>query len=122
MPSQLVDDVRRLIREREEAGAPLTALERTLLTAAIHPRSNAPADLVDELEGALDHGRKVLLGHPPAGMDPATVHEHRTRAARRLIAAARAVLDYDPARELDEPDTPLPELDPDRRRRADVDG
>lgn len=121
MPSQLVDEVRRLIRDREEAGRPLTALERTFIEAAIIPRRNTP-DLVDELEHALADARMVLLGEPPQGWPADRVARVRRSATARLIAAARAVLDHDPAREADEPDTPLPELDPDRRRRADVDG
>lgn len=122
MPSPLVDEVRRLIRDREEAGRPLTALERTFIEAAIHPRRNTP-DLVDELEGAIDYARAVLLGDPPAGrLAPEAVEQVRKIAARRLIVAARAVLDHDPARVDDEADTPLPDLDPDRRLRADVDG
>jgi hypothetical protein len=121
MPSQLVDEVRRLIRDREEAGRPLTSLERTFIEAAIVPRRNTP-DLVDELEGALAQARTYLLTDPPAGVDPQAVRQARQRATRRLIAAARAVLDHDPALEALEPDTPLPELDPDRRLRADVDG
>lgn len=121
MPSQLVDEVRRMIRDREEAGRPLTALERTFIEAAILPRRNTP-DLVDELEHALTQARTYLLGNPPPSADPAQVRLLQVGAARRLIAAARAVLDHDPAREDDEADTPLPELDPDRRRRADVDG
>jgi hypothetical protein len=120
MPSQLVDDVRRMVRDREEAGAPITALERALLIAAIHPRRNAPADLVDELESAIAAARNTLLplfnntrGNPDliAGR----------RAATHLIAAARAVLDYDPAREEHDHTATLPEPDPDRRLRADVD-
>lgn len=121
MPSQFVDDVRRMVRDREEAGQPLTALERTLILAAVVPRRNTP-DLVDELEAAIRVARTVLLGEPPRGVSPEVAADTRRLAARRLIAAARAILDHDPAREADEPDTPLPELDPDRRLRADVDG
>jgi len=121
MPSQLVDEVRRMIRDREEAGAPLTALERTLLTAAIHPRSNAPADLVDELEGAITAARRDLLPlFNRTGQNPQLIAGRR--ALTRLVLAARAVLDYDPAREPAPEPTPLPKLDPDRRLRADVDG
>lgn len=122
MPSQLVDDVRRMVRDREEAGAPLTALERALLIAAIHPRRNAPADLVDELESAITDARKYLLTDPPASVPYNVVVDARRGAARKLIAAARAVLDYDPAREDHDPTATIPDVDDDRRLRADVDG
>lgn len=121
MPSQLVAEVRRMVRDREEAGQPLTSLERTFILAAVVPRRNMP-DLVDELEAALVEARKVLLADPPPGVPPAQVDTVRRRTTRRLLAAARGLLDHDPAREELEPDTPLPELDPDRRLRADVDG
>ena len=122
MPSQLVDDVRRMVRDREEAGHPLTALERTFILAAVVPHRNTP-DVVDELEAAITVATRVLLTAPPPDVPPAYVADKRRIAATRLIAAARTVLDHDPALEpADELDTPLPELDPDRRRRADVDG
>lgn len=121
MPSQLVAEVRRMVRDREEAGQPLTSLERTFILAAVVPRRNMP-DLVDELEGAIAEARKVLLADPPRGLDPAQVDAVRRRSTRRLLVAARSLLDHDPALEATEEDTPLPELDPDRRLRADVDG
>lgn len=121
MPSQLVDDVRRLIREREEAGRPVTALERTFIEAALVPKRNTP-DLVDELEGALADARTYLLADPPAHIDADTVDRVRRMYVRKLIAAARAILDHDPAREEHDPAAVIPEPDPDRRLRADVDG
>lgn len=123
MPSELVVEVRRLIRAREEAKRPLTSLERAFIEAAIVPRRNTP-DLVDELEEAIRLARVVLLTDPPAGADPVYVAAHRRTAAVRLLAAARAVLDHDPALEEYDPTAVLGTLDPDDepRRRADVDG
>jgi hypothetical protein len=123
MPSALVDEVRALIAAREEAKRPLTSLERAMLTASITPRRNTP-DLVDELEAAITQGRRVLLGDPPPGADPAYVAAHRRTAATRLLAAARAVLDHDPARESLEDYDPTANLPDERLRpaRADVDG
>lgn len=120
MPSQLVTDVRRLLAERTEAGAPLTALERTFLLAAIAPRTNASADVVTELDDAITYARRVLLSEPPTGTDPRVVAQRRREAAGRLIAAARNALDYDPFLNLEDrlPDHPA---DP-RPKRADVDG
>lgn len=123
MPSQLVTDVRRLIAERTEAGAPLSAIERTFLLSVIAPpRSRASVDVVEELEEAITYGRRVLLTDPPATAAPDVVAQRRREAATRLLAAARAALDFDPAREFDPAttDTDLP-ADP-RPKRADVDG
>ena len=122
MPSQLVAEVRRMIREREEAGQPLTSLERTFILAAVVPRRNTP-DLVDELEAAIGEARKVLLAAPPAGIDPAQVDTVRRRTTRRLLAAARDLIDYDPALEPHDPSAILATLDVELPRpRADVDG
>ena len=122
MPSQLVDEVRRMVRDREEAGRPLTSLERTFILAAVVPRRNMP-DLVDELEGALVEARKVLLADPPAGLTPAQVDTVRRRTTRRLLAAARSLLDHDPALEEHDPTAALATLDVELpRQRADVDG
>lgn len=122
MASQLVDDVRRLLRDRAEAGVPLTALERTFLLAAMAPRSGASGDVVDELEAAITYARRVLLADPPAGTDPAVVEQRRREAALRLIGAARSAITYDPFVDR-EPNAELAELPPDPRpKRADVDG
>ena len=121
MPSLLVDEVRGLIRTREEAGRPITSLERAMLIATIHPRRNTP-DLVDELEAAIAQGRAVLLGNPPAGADPTYVAQHRRTAATRLLAAARAILDHDPALEDYDPTAAVPDTDHGGRpERADID-
>lgn len=122
MPSQLVDDVRRLIADRTEAGRPLTDLERTFLLAAITPKATA-GDVVDELEAALATARRVLLSDPHPSADPTLVEQHRRRAAAALIVAARAVLDFDPFREPYDPTAALDGMPDDpRRKRADVDG
>jgi hypothetical protein len=122
MPSQLVDEVRRLIAAREEARRPLTSLERAFLTAAITPRRNVP-DLVDELEEAIVLARRVLLADPPPGVDAVLVAGRRRHATTRLIAAARAVLDHDPALEDYDPTATAPPVDHGGRlERADVDG
>lgn len=118
MPSQLVDDVRRLIRAREEAGRPLTALERTLLLATLAPRRTGGADAVDELEAAIAHARTVLLGNPPPVVDELAVVTTRRRAVARLLAAARGVLDYEPP----DHDPTAAAVDPVRPPRADIDG
>ena len=122
MPSQLVRDVRQLITERTEAGVPLSAIERTFILSAIAPRTGAGTDVVDELDAAIVYGRRVLLADPPAGTDPAVVAQRRREAATRLLAAARAAIDFDPFLEEREPAlaTTLPP-DP-RPKRADVDG
>lgn len=122
MPSQLVAEVRQLIHAREEAGSPLTSLERTFIMAAVVPRRNMP-DLVDELEAALVEARRVLLADPPKGLDPAQVDTVRRRTTRRLLAAARMLLDHDPALEDHDPNATLATLDVDvPRQRADTDG
>ena len=120
MPSQLVTDVRRLIAERVEAGAPLSAIERVFLLSVIAPpRSRAGIDVVGQLEAAIVYGRRVLLTDPPATADPAVVDQRRREATLRLIGAARAAIDYDPFAQR----TTTPELPPDPRpKRADVDG
>lgn len=119
MPSQLVTDVRRLLADRADQGAPLTDLERTFLLAAIAPRTTA-GDVVDELDAAIEYGRRVLLADPPRGTDPAVVAQRRREAARRLIVAARSALDYDPFLDVN---TDLDELPgPGRPYRVDVDG
>lgn len=121
MTSRLVDDVRRLIRDRQETGHPLTDLERVFLLAAITAKASA-GDVVDELEAAIVTARRVLLTTPHPGADPALVEQHRQRAARALIAAARAVLDFDPFREPHDPAAALDGMPEDPRpRRADID-
>lgn len=127
MPSQLVTDVRQLITDRTEAGLPLTALERTFLLAAIAPRSGAGTDVVEELDAAITYGRRVLLAEPPAGTDPTVVAQRRREAATRLLAAARAAIDFDPTvgleTEADAEPVVAGSLPPDPRpKRLDVDG
>lgn len=123
MASQLVDDVRRLLRDRAEAGVPLTALERTFLLAAMAPRSAASGDVVDELEEAITYARRVLLGDPPKGTDPAVVDQRRREAARRLLAAARAAISYDPFIDTEpEVNATAADTDSPRPHRLDVDG
>lgn len=113
MPSQLVDDVRRLLRARFDAGRPVTDLERTLILATLARRVRADEDVVDELEAAIKAARYTL----------AESHaEHRPAAIRRLLAASRAVLDYDPFVEYD-PAACAPAVDHGGRpERADIDG
>lgn len=119
MPSQLVDDVRALLRERAEAGRPLTALERTFLLAAMAPRTATGSDVVDELEAAITDARRYCLTDPPPQVAREDVDKARRAAVVRLLAAARAAIDYDPVPpatdDVDHPADPRP-------RRADVDG
>lgn len=113
MPSELVDGVRALIRTRVDAGRPVTDLERTLILATLARRVRADEDVVDELEAAIVAARYTL----------AESHaEHRPAAIRRLLAASRAVLDYDPFVEYD-PAATAPAVDHGGRKpRADIDG
>lgn len=117
MPSQLVNDVRALIRERSETGQPITDLERTFILSALGTRVRAGGDVVDELEAAIAETRTLLTVNTPEGP---------RRIITRLLAAARAALDYTPA-----PTAPAEVLPPEvadadplggRPPRADVDG
>ena len=110
MPSQLVDDVLRLIRRRTEEGHPLTMPERALLLATILPTRTDGDDVVDELEAAIAQARTVLLGVPPANLTPAAVEASRRSATRRLLAAARAVLDHAPRSDEFDPAATMPEV------------
>lgn len=111
MPSQLVDDVRALLRER-----PLTMAERALLLATLlPPRRGAGEDVVDELEAAIAAARQTLSPQ---------LAEQRVPALKRLLAASRAVLDHTPTYESVPAPAPIPAV-PDYalpRPRADVDG
>lgn len=119
MPSELVDGVRALIRARVDAGKPVTDLERTLILATLARRVRADKDVVDELEAAIATARIVLLGRPIAA--PEHPLDERRAAIRRLLAASRAVLDYDPFVEYD-PAATAPAVDHGgRKRRADID-
>lgn len=111
MPTQLVDDVRTLLRSR-----PLTMPERVLLLASLMPaRQGTSADVVDELEAAVSATiRDALL---PGDPDPAAARA----AALRLVNAARSVIDHtlDDDPDIDPP-APLPD-DARPKFRADVD-
>lgn len=121
MPSDLVNDVRALLAEREEEGRRVTAPERAMLLATLARYDRAGGDAVDELEDAIVVARRVCLTEPPAGTPLIVVAQHRRDAVRRLLAAARGLLDYTP---------PDPEYDPTATTatvdlppaRADVDG
>lgn len=122
MTSQLVAGIRALLTERADAGHPLTSLERTFILAAIAPRTRASDDVAADLEAAIVYARRVLLADPLPGADPAVVDRTRKAAARRLLAAARSCLDYDPFNATD-PTATLPTDDRGGRpARADVDG
>lgn len=120
MPSELVVEVRRLIRRRTEEGRPLTMPERALLLATLAPPRRTGGDVVDELEAAIAAGRRHLFTTPTTPADVDATRE----AARRLLAAARAVLDYAPAYPDDfDPAATAPLIDHGGRpERADVDG
>lgn len=120
MPSQLVTSVRALLAERADAGLPLSAIERTFILAAITPATPTSGDVLTELESAITEGRRILLADPPTTADPAQVDRVRKVAARRLLAAARSAIDYDPTREFD-PTANIPDARL-RPTRADVDG
>lgn len=108
MPTKLVDDVRALLAARREAEQPVTAVERTLLLTSVGMPGRGGEDVVDELEQAIRQGRQALEALTP---------DTARAAIGRLLAAGRAVLDYEPP----EPPPPTPEPD-DTRRRADTDG
>lgn len=116
MPSQLVDTIRSLLRERAENGRPLTAAERALLLATVarYDRKGG-MDAVDELEAAIAHARRVCLSAP--------IDTEVRRAVTRLLAASRGVLDFTPADTEFDPAGVVPEDTTDRpRQRADLDG
>lgn len=111
MPSQLVADVRRRIADE---GRPLSSVERALLLATLAPPRRGGGDVVDELEAAIVAARYTL----------AESHAmHRVAAIKRLLAAARAVLDYTPPDPDYDPAATVPEDDHGGRpARLDVDG
>lgn len=119
MPSPLVCEVRQLIRTRTDNGQPLTMPERALLLATLQPPRRHGGDVVDELDAAITAARVILLGEPPRDWTPAQVEEMRRSAAKRLLAAARAVLDHTPPPEDVTAAMPTERLRPER---ADVDG
>lgn len=116
MPSQLVGSIRGLIKDRVEFGRPITDLERAMIVSAVAHRVQGGRDVVDELEAAIAQARRILLGRPTgtatAGPVDYLTPEQR-RAVGDLLAAARAVIDYEPA--------PLPDPDVDPRPVVDVD-
>lgn len=123
MPSELVDSIRTLLRARREEGRILTAAERAVILAHLGRFDpSAGMDAVDELEAAIANARRVCLSEPATGTPRDVVDKHRADAVRRLLAAARGVLDYTP-----EPGTPtleVPEPLPEELRpayRADLD-
>lgn len=123
MPSPLVEGIRALIAERVDAGVPLSSLERTHVLAALAARTDASRDTIDELEDAITQARAVLLSEPPAGLPDDHVKTVRRDATLRLLAAARACIDYDPFNDYN----PTALLDHDtethagRKHRADID-
>lgn len=114
MASELVDEVRRLIRRRTEEGRPLAMSERALLLATLAPPRRQGDDVVDELESAIANARRWAIG--------TDVPEDARRAVTRLLAAARAVLDYAPAYPVPDHDDTPPPAERLRPYRADVDG
>lgn len=124
MPSELVTGIRLLLAEREEEGRRVTAAERAMLLASLARYDRAGGDAVDELEAAIGHARRVCLTEPNAGTDPAVVEQARRDAVRRLLAAARGLLDFTPPDPDFDPNGALPEgpAHGGRPERADVDG
>lgn len=116
MPSQLVADVRALLRAREEEGRPVTMAERALLLATLAPPRRGGEDVVDELERAIVAGRYALSEQ---------YAQHRTDAIKRLLAASRAVLDHTstiPDPDYDPAGMVLAQAHGGRPMRVDVDG
>lgn len=121
MPSPLVQQVRELLAAREDQGRPLSAPERAILIAILgryDRRSGALRavdDVVDEAEAAIVELRRVCI--TPNAPEPVR------RATMRMLAATRALLDYDPPAVIDHDTTVTPaEALTGRRFRADVDG
>lgn len=115
MPSQLVTDIRGLIRTRGEAGQPLTGCERALLLATLAPPRRGGGDAIAELDDAITHARRTLLSDP----EPDVVL--RRAATRRLLAAARGILDYAPDADYDPADAAPAVAHGGRPMRADID-
>lgn len=126
MPSPLVAAFRTLLLEREEEGRMVTAAERAMILATLARYDHRQGfDAIEELEAAIAHARRVCLSEPAAGADPDLVERTRRDAVRRLLGAARGVLDYhppDPPPEHDVDDEPAVDDTPSRPFRADVDG
>lgn len=102
----------------------VTAAERAMILATLarYDRRNGQ-DPIDELEAAIAHARRVCLSEPAAGADPQLVTTARRDAVRRLLGAARGVLDYLPPDPEHHASDALPDDDqPARPFRADVDG
>lgn len=124
MPSELVNGIRSLLADREEEGRRVTAPERAMILATLARYDRAGGDAVDELEDAIANARRACLTHPPANLEPAYVENVRRAAVTRLLAAARALLDFTPPDPTYDPtasitDTIAADLPP---ARADVDG
>ncbi|MEG1971493.1 MAG: hypothetical protein RR101_15385, partial [Burkholderiaceae bacterium] len=113
MPSPLVTSIRALIRERRESGRPVSDLERAMILSAVTAH-RTDGDVAEELERAINNARGVLLS------DPEPFQDVRRAAVRRLLAAARAALDYEPAPHEYDPTAAATEKP--RRDRADIDG
>lgn len=109
MPTQLVDDVRRVLTD---ADRPLTGRERVLLMAAIagHP----DRDVVDELVSTTTALRAWTL--PQTATRGPLAPEHPLARTLTLLDALAAPYTPPPTT------TPPPDLDPDVRRRADAHG
>lgn len=124
MPSPLVAAFRTLLLEREEEGRMVTAAERAMILATLARYDRrAGQDPIDELEAAIAAARRVCLSEPAAGTDPELVATARRDAVRRLLGAARGVLDYLPPDPEHHGSDALPDADqPARPFRADVDG
>lgn len=125
MPSPLVQTFRTLLLEREEEGRMVTAAERAMILATLARYDRrAGQDPIDELEAAIAAARRVCLSEPAAGTDPELVATARRDAVRRLLGAARGVLDYLPPDPEHHAADALPVDDDQPRRpfRADVDG
>lgn len=124
MPSPLVQAFRTLLLEREEEGRMVTPPERAMLLATLARYDHRHGyDAIEELEAAIAHARRVCLSEPAAGADPDLVERTRRDAVRRLLGAARGVLDYQPPEGThDVTDTPSDDDTTRRPFRADVDG
>lgn len=125
MPSPLVAAFRALLLEREEEGRMVTPPERAMLLATLARYDHRTGfDAVEELEAAIAHARRVCLSEPAAGADPDLVERTRRDAVRRLLGAARGVLDYHPPEppQHDVVDEPADDDTTRRPFRADVDG
>ena len=116
MPSPLVTQVRQLLAAREDEGRPISPPERALLLATLARYDRRPhaltaaGDVIDQAEAAIVNARRTCL----TPNTPDTVRH----AITDLLAATRALLDYDPPAHIEHPDTDHPT----RPHRLDVDG